>query len=291
MFELVATVFHVLNIQDSFASVSVISSGRIDEEFPTEPDRRSDLSRRARIVGGTPVVKGEIPWQVAVRRDHQQVCGGAVISSNFVLTTAHCFRKKGRYELSSGIIDVTQPGQLRSIERTILHPSWRIGAWENDIALLKVNESFRFDTSTAPLRLPSAESPGVVSHIVVSGWGRLLEGYRQSTVLHKVTLSIEFNENCKKRFPYAFSDRTMFCALSEGKDACQGDSGGAAFAVDGNTSVLVGLVSWGRGCARNNTPGVYTKVSSFLSWISETINMYGDNKDKADIMMKRGKGE
>ncbi|XP_056879149.1 trypsin Blo t 3-like [Takifugu flavidus] len=73
---------------------------------------------------------------------------------------------------------------------------------------------------------------------------------------------------------------TMFCAGYEkgGIDACQGDSGGPFVAEDclSKTSRyrLHGVVSWGTGCAMAKKPGVYTKVSRFLPWISTAMRSY-----------------
>lgn len=61
----------------------------------------------------------------------------------------------------------------------------------------------------------------------------------------------------------------MICgAVPEGgKDACQGDSGGP-FAVGGE---LVGITSWGFGCALKGYPGVYSRVPALRSWVDETL--------------------
>jgi len=72
-------------------------------------------------------------------------------------------------------------------------------------------------------------------------------------------------------------DDSMICAgLPEGgKDSCQGDSGGPFFSNESpETRELLGIVSWGIGCGRAGYPGVYTEVSYFVEWITETMATY-----------------
>lgn len=61
----------------------------------------------------------------------------------------------------------------------------------------------------------------------------------------------------------------MICANATNppRDACQGDSGGPLVA-DG---YLVGIVSWGEGCADAAYPGVYTRVSEYALWIMKHL--------------------
>lgn len=77
----------------------------------------------------------------------------------------------------------------------------------------------------------------------------------------------------------------MVCAGGEaGKDACQGDSGGPLIFRDANgISVLVGVTSWGIGCARPDLPGVYTRVANELDWIYENSLVKNDGVISSDF--------
>lgn len=65
----------------------------------------------------------------------------------------------------------------------------------------------------------------------------------------------------------------MFCASAAGKDSCQGDSGGPAISTVGTTKYLVGVVSWGYGCADPRYPGVYSNVSYARAWIKSATGI------------------
>jgi len=70
-------------------------------------------------------------------------------------------------------------------------------------------------------------------------------------------------------------NNNMFCAGEPqgGKDSCQGDSGGPVTYYDSTTNsfIEVGLVSWGNGCAEAGYPGVYSRISSYINWISTLV--------------------
>ena len=74
------------------------------------------------------------------------------------------------------------------------------------------------------------------------------------------------NAACSFDYPGDITDAMICCDSPFFRDACQGDSGGPLVFNNGGSFELVGLVSWGAGCATN--PGVYTRVTLFLGWIA-----------------------
>lgn len=135
-----------------------------------------------------------------------------------------------------------------------------------------------------PVKEPIRSSKFENTKPFVTGWGRLHEGGGNPNVLQMLQVPVVDNNSCKKTFAKAgrvstakqFSD-VVICAgyLDGGKDSCQGDSGGPLMLpVSGNGKAPVyqiGIVSWGIGCARSDLLGVYTRVTTFVDWIQETI--------------------
>jgi len=113
----------------------------------------------------------------------------------------------------------------------------------------------------------------------VTGWGTLSEGgFGLPNVLHKVTVPVVSDEDCNESYSgngYSVADSMICAGLPDGgKDSCQGDSGGPFIAGEPGSEELIGIVSWGIGCARKGYPGVYTEVSYFVDWIMETMASY-----------------
>ena len=79
----------------------------------------------------------------------------------------------------------------------------------------------------------------------------------------------------RKGFDYQITNLMLCAGGEEGKDGCQGDSGGPLTRDLGGVHHLVGVVSWGEGCARPGIPGVYTNLGALRTWIDRSLNNNG----------------
>ncbi|XP_062278979.1 trypsin-3-like [Scomber scombrus] len=229
------------------------------------------LKEDDRIVGGYECPKNSVPYQASLF-DGYNFCGGILLSSEWVLSAAHC-KSKSNVEIRLGEHDIWEPeGTEQHIMSAefIRHPDYNSRSQDNDIMLIKLSRSATLNSYVRPAALPSeCASAGTMCHI--SGWGSLRpsnEGSRYPHNLQCLDAPLLSDDTCFNAYPFQITEN-MICAgfLEGGKDSCQGDSGGPMM-CDG---VLQGVVSWGKGCALRNKPGVYTKVCNYTSWIKNTM--------------------
>ena len=226
-----------------------------------------------RIVGGRRALEGEFPYQVGlIAGDRGLVfCGGSILSNHWIVTAAHCITDGSSQHTPTSrlraLIGVTnqlnRPAEVLQIDRVIVHENYDSNSNVNDIALLRTRNAI---TRGRAISLPVRGSkPSVQSPAVVTGWGTTSEGGRRSYDLLAATIPIQDDSQCYRIYRTRYRVPEMLCAgaMEGGRDTCQGDSGGP-MAVSG---VLVGITSFGRGCARRNAPGVYTRVSHYVDWI------------------------
>ncbi|MFI6101452.1 S1 family peptidase [Lentzea sp. NPDC051213] len=215
------------------------------------------------IVGGTPARVADSPWVVAITTpDGQLICGGALVAPDKVMTAAHCATLKGvlgknqrpaeHLRVIAGRTDLrTGEGVEASVASIWRHPDYREVTKGDDVAVLTLARPLPYRT----IALGDAGDDGVVL-----GWGRTAENTPPAMTLRKVTVPILSDAECLAKEP-DFRPGAMLCAGRGGRDACTGDSGGP-LVVRGR---LAGVVSFGRGCARPDEPGVYTRLTHYRS--------------------------
>ncbi|XP_071479359.1 trypsin-1-like [Diadema antillarum] len=238
----------------------------------------------AAIVGGRDATEGSWPWQVQVRKwGIIHWCGGTLIDDQWVLSAAHCFEDLITYpedviyyEFVLGGHHIDNEGQYYQkykASNIILHEHYQADSFDNDIALIKLENPVDFSDGVSAACMRS-DPPEVGTTALVTGWGDQ-EKASESPFLQQVDVPIVSYDDCTTAYSKDEIYPSMICAgYSEGgKDACQGDSGGPLVFMDPNDDVPVwylgGVVSWGDGCADPGKYGVYADVSKFQEWIAE----------------------
>ncbi|MER5292685.1 serine protease [Streptomyces pharetrae] len=234
------------------------------------------------IVGGFPVDVSQAPWTVALSsRDRfggtrsGQFCGGVAVGPTTVLTAAHCLAEDvlgsppdqvpdlkviaGRTDLRS------DQGQEVAVRESWVNPGYDDVSNSGDFAVLTLAGPLPFNAVVA---MAGAGDPAyaVGTGATVYGWGDAsgLGGYADG--LRAASVQVLPDALCERAYPAggdsSYVAEAMVCAgrRQGGRDACQGDSGGPLVAQ----GRLIGLVSWGSGCGRPGSPGVYTRISDAL---------------------------
>ncbi|XP_048886035.1 prothrombin [Brienomyrus brachyistius] len=255
----------------------------------------------SRIVKGLDAEVGSAPWQVMLYKKSPQelLCGASLISSEWVLTAAHCILypawgknyttddilvrlgKHSRTKFEQGV------EKIAAIDKIIVHPKYN---WQKnlnrDIALLHMKKPVTFTTRIHPICLPNKGTTRMLLFSGykgrVTGWGNLKETwtpdqYSLPSVLQQIHLPIVEQDTCRTSTNIPITDN-MFCAgykpeASTRGDACEGDSGGPFVMKnpDDNRWYQIGIVSWGEGCDRDGKYGFYTHVFRMMRWLKKVI--------------------
>jgi len=248
-----------------------------------------------RIVGGNVATPHSLPYQAFVQpcfsNGRCYLCGGTLLNKRYVLTAMHCLVDQQGNRASSVTVGLGEH-DIRSTSEAISPQSfsasvigrddYNANSFDNDIAILKLNRDATFNDNVIPACLPTNINELYVGQSAkVSGWGTTSSGGSTSNVLKEtdVTITAQSDATCTKYASSGVLPNIKMCAYKDNTDSCQGDSGGPLAVKENGKHTVVGVVSYGRGCATPGYAGVYARVTSYNSWIRSNIadGWCGDN--------------
>lgn len=242
-----------------------VNSASADDSAVSGPEQ----AVQPRIVGGGKASVAQYPYAVYLAdRGGNQYCGAVIVSSTTIATAAHCAVavKRSDVRVVAGRQDkrVRDGVELR-VSRVWVSPDYRDPTRGHDVAVMTVSGQLPY----RPAKVADSSDAGLYregTKATVLGWGRVADGGARSDYLRSAEVPVVSDQTCRTAYS-SYEPRSMVCAgyPEGGIDACQGDSGGPL--VVGDT--LIGIVSFGEGCARPGKPGVYTRVSSYSDEISQ----------------------
>ncbi|MBE4423801.1 serine protease [Vibrio parahaemolyticus] len=245
---------------------------------------QNDVSTR--IIGGEPANTSDWKFIASLVRKGQPTsighfCGGSFLGGKYVLTAAHCVEGLNSDDLDIvlGLYDQNRESQAQriAVNNIYSHTAYNSHTTNNDIALIELEHSV--DSATIDLATPEVlDSVRVGDKLHVAGWGNTSTTDRvYPTVLQQVDLEYVDRATCQNLSGnYSNVSDDGICAgyYWGGKDSCQGDSGGPLIVDYNGINKLLGVVSWGDGCAQPNAYGVYANVAHFQhnGWIDSHRN-------------------
>jgi len=256
-------------------SITAMTEARLAEGNGIFSDGGGDHAHETwetRIVGGKRAARDEYPYFVSWGG-----CGASLIAPDVILSAAHC---DGGVFTNSVVVGAYQrwwgqtsgSAQRRSIVDRVVHPGYDSSSLANDFMIMKLNNPVDIPiiNINADPEFPSDDD----ATLTVIGFGSVFEGGWGPRLLQEVDVQYVSQEQCNKEYDGDIIEDVMLCAgvAGGGSDSCQGDSGGPIVQkVDDDLHIQVGVVSWGRGCAREGYSGVYSRTSGAKDWLKSKI--------------------
>ena len=174
--------------------------------------------REPLVARGVRTFAGEFPWQAMLcSPPHGQYCGGVLVSSDCIVTAAHCLFRGGQYVQNVSVCLGRQCGncsepdpegspQCFKSHSFVVHSRFDRGTFDNDIAVLKLREPASLDcTSTYPVCLPDKVRDRSYMRAkkgsIVTGWGKVNSTVSRSKCLHKGHIRLASGRICGIRHP------------------------------------------------------------------------------------------
>lgn len=233
----------------------------------------SIFSKQNRIIGGLNATQGQFPFFASLRsHDNEHFCGGTVISCRFIITAAHCSFNKEPNDFFVVVGSILRLGRHDKylISKIVNHPRFDPHSIKNDISLVSTLNSIVFYANVNKIALSNDYVDGGFEAVLVGFGFTNIEG-PLADYLQWLTTTTLTNLKCNSGLDNTSTTlyNHQICTLAwSGKGFARADSGGPLI-VDNE---LIGIISWRSNDNIGISPDVYTRVSSFRSWIDQQLS-------------------
>ena len=242
----------------------------------------------AKIINGIESIKGAQPYMTALIYSNGdayqgQFCGGSYIGEKYILTAAHCVEDllPSQMDVLIGVDDLVSEEAEHNrvgVRYIFSHEDFDTFSMKNDIAILELEVV----PDTQAIAVGAVDDIAPLSAgdmLTVKGWGNQEADSEETpifpTTLYEVELPYVDDETCRNaQDAYQSIGAEEICAgyPAGGYDSCQGDSGGPLISTQSGNEVVVGVVSWGIGCAQERGYSVYSDVSHYSTWLEKVTS-------------------
>lgn len=241
------------------------------------------------IIGGEDAGIGEFPWQISQQRQGtggawSHSCGGSLLSNTRTLSAAHCVDGANAVILRviAGLHDRSNTAgtQTANAQRYVMHERYNNAeaTYSNDIAIIHLTTAITTGANIQFARLPANNNDDFAgAACVASGWGRTSNSNVLPDLLQKASVSVLSLAQCNQQMSGVgaalwANHVCIYDTAGNGvAGACNGDSGGPLNCPEGPERVVAGIASFVvssiLGNCRPDFPSVYTRTSTYLTWI------------------------
>ncbi|XP_044266759.1 brachyurin-like [Tribolium madens] len=239
-------------------------------------------STGVRIIGGNTANAGQFPFMAAINVQTGTstfFCGGALISNEWILTSAHCVYNAITLTIRLGSIKLTgsDPNRVTlATSHVVPHPDFDPTTSKNDIGLIKLRLPVELTDYIQPIALPSGKLANSANPTAL-GWGQTTdEDSELAPELQYVGLAVISNEECKLTFGSQITEEMVCVDGNYNQGTCLGDTGSPLVVrlIGGTYLQHHGVASFysGNGC-ESTDPSGFTRTYAYLDWIKNVTQI------------------
>lgn len=246
------------------------------------------IHKTVRIVGGVPVQPGDGSWMVSIQKGNSHWCGGSLIREHWVLTDQQCFSScvpdltEYKVILGAGHLNASVDSSHGKQERQEVSIAYILcGPEGSSIAMLRLSQPALLTSNVRLILLPVAGCAiPEGTTCTMFGWGET-KGTGHEDVLKEVKLPMVGIQKCKEKHTRTLqlADNRVCAGGRKDEGVCERDYGGSLVCEDRGIKVIIGVSVHGRGCARQNRPGIFVNVAYYANWIHKVYRHYPEQNN------------